>query len=192
MTNEEKEKIKKGLYLLTRARINQYLVNTKQEGRFEYDNELKELFDSYYKNKYGIKNYDEFKKQFINNYLFFVRKDIKSYSPLIKNLLDTMTKDKEFNSNFELLYKISCELECASRYNFQAGQIIYDTLAQKTLKVVYDFLVEYLKWEEKKLKEEKIKIGCEDATNIFSEFSSNQKIIVSENIKYIADSIIKK
>ena len=189
LSNEDKDNIVKGLYLLTRARINQYLINTKQGSKFECDKELKELFDSYYKDKYKMESYDEFKKHFIINYLYFIKQDIKSYSPLIKELVDDMTKNKKFSNDFELLYKISCDFESTSRYKFASGNLIYDTLAQKALKIVFDYLIESLSFKEGKLKKENVKISLEDAINIFSDFANNQEIIVEENIKFIADNV---
>lgn len=188
--SEEKEKIKSGLSVLTRARISSFLTRTKQTNNFIYEKDLKDLFDSYYKEKYKIDDFEKFKDEFINNDLYFIDKDIKSFSPLIKKLTDTLN-NPNFSNNFTTLYKLTSQLSYASRYFFISGQLILDTIAQKELQIVYDYLIESLKHKEKILSGNNIKVSAQDAYDIFLAFSSNQKTIVSENIAYITSDTKK-
>lgn len=107
--------------------------------------DIKKLYNNYYKDKYNLTSYDKFYKELTKNSLYFLTKERKSYNKLARKLIEDVFRGNELESKDVMtLYRISKDMGHASGYSFNATEGIIDSYCHKSLLYSFKLLKFYL------------------------------------------------
>ena len=167
--------IKKGYWISSRLQIIEHFKTLEIKFNInEYEEELKNLYENYYKDKYGLVKLENFVDKLQHNSLYFLSNQKKSFNKMVRSAIENIfASDKKKSINAFTLYRLSKDMGHASGYNFNATTRIIDTSCHKVLLTVYTCLLYFLvnaglTLEEHKLKPklrniiEFIKLICEE------------------------------
>lgn len=117
------------------------------------EEEIKKLYDEYYKEKYNIKKYQDFYWGLRRNSLYCLSNDKKSYNRPVRNLIESTYTDEAVSKDAMTLYRISKDMCHASGYNFNASEGIIDVYCHKAMLCIWQMLYHYISNHALTLKE---------------------------------------
>ena len=175
--------LKKALCARSRLSLEEYLKETKSSLKFPYENELKDVFEVYYKNKYNLP-YNEFKNKMAKDPFFLLSKENDSSFAIAKSMLTKMYSNDKRANFFITMYKIAIDFSHSSKYTFDVERLLIDLLSIRATQVVYEYMDELVKYLENKYKELGIKVNSKDVSAIFKELIKSDDDLVKDDIKY--------
>ena len=103
--------------------------------------ELRDLYNSYYKDKYNISSFEEFEQEMRKNSLYFLNpKDCKNYNKIVKSVVNELFQN-DFGKEWLNLYELSKDMNHASGYNFNSSPGISKFFAHMAIKEVFSWLI---------------------------------------------------
>lgn len=144
-TKEEFDYIKQAYWVTSRIQLDAHFEKLGMKGNSTPENEIQKLYDEYYKDKYGLKDYKKFYWELRRNSLYFLGKEKKSYNKYVRELIeDVFSSDEHESKDVMTLYRISKDMSHASGYNFNATASMVDASSQKVLIYTYKFLLHFI------------------------------------------------
>ena len=147
-SQEEFDNMKKAYWITSRVQVEDHFLKYGVKNfLLTSENEIKELYENYYKDKYKMNNYDSFRVELRRNSLFFLSKERRSFNKHVRISIESMFADNEKQSKDVMtLYRISKDMCHASGYNFNATAGMVHMNAHKTLYYIFlliDYFVRY-------------------------------------------------
>lgn len=116
---------------------------------------LKELYDSYYKEKFNLSSYEEFEKGMRENSLYFLNpNEAKSYNKYVRNAIREVFTDDSIRTELFDMYKLSKDMNHASGYNFNSSPGISDFNAHLVMHAVFAWLINLVVYASAVVEEE--------------------------------------
>ena len=144
-SQEDFEFITKAYWISSRLQIDAHLQELGMQNPVTPDEEIKNIYEHYYKNKYKIDDYKSFYWELRRNSLFFLVKEKKSFNKHVRTLIeDVFLNDESKSKDVMTLYRVSKDMSHASGYNFNATASMVDALSQKVLIYTYQFILHFL------------------------------------------------
>ena len=146
MVNSEGElnNLKRAFLYSSRLQLEEHLISTGIVKDNVVDTSvLKKLYETFYKEKYGLNDYQEFERNIRKNSLYFLSKNEKNYTFFVKTALKKMFLDEE-EQQVMSLYKISKDMNHAGGYNFNSSEGIWDSSCWRVLIIVWKCLIQII------------------------------------------------
>ncbi len=137
--------IKKAYCITSRIQLDAYFQELGLKGTSTPKDEIIDIYENYYKEKYNIDKYERFYWELRRNSLFFLEKDKKSFNKYARALIEDVFVNDEFTSKDVMtLYRISKDMSHASGYNFNATAGMVDVCSQKVLMYTYELIIHFV------------------------------------------------
>lgn len=130
---EEFNYIKKAFWCSSRMQIEAHFEKLDLEIKTVPEDEIKKLYDEYFKEKYELDDYQKFYFNLKRNSLYFLENKKKSYNKYVRSLIESVFVNESESRDVMTLYRISKDMSHASGYNFNASEGIIDSYFHKTL-----------------------------------------------------------
>ena len=131
-------------WLSSRMQFKNFFKDDEKISYFDFDNELKDVYENFYKNKYSLKSYSKFYRDLERNNLYSIDKNNKNFTANVKKYINSVFPiHKERIQDAIALYKISKDMCHASGYSFNATAEMIVVSAHKTLQYSFMFLTIY-------------------------------------------------
>ena len=144
-TQEDFNYIKKAYWISSRIQLDAHFQELGIKGTSTPEEEIKDIYEKYYKNKYKMDKYQSFYWELRRNSLFFLAKEKKSFNKYVRTLIkDAFVNDENESKDVMTLYRISKDMSHASGYNFNATAGMVDVSAQKVLLYTYKLLIHFV------------------------------------------------
>lgn len=102
--------------------------------------ELRDLYESYYKDKYNISSFEEFEQGMRRNSLYFLNpKDCKKYNNIVKSVVSELFQNN-FGKDLLNLYEFSKDMNHASGYNFNSSPRLSRFFVHMAIQKVFSWL----------------------------------------------------
>ena len=124
--------LKKAFWISSRVQFESHFEEMGIENSIAPINDIKEVFEKYYKEKYKLNNVEIFYERMKSNSLYFLSDGSKSYNFHVKNLLNIVFPEEQAKTDIYVLYRISNDMGHASGYNFNASPGLVDTYCCKS------------------------------------------------------------
>ena len=132
--------LKNAFALSSRLQLLEHLTAMDPGENYEID-ELKELYEVFYKDKYHI-SYEEFEKGMKENSLYFLNpKEDKKYNKYVRSAINEIFTDENIRAELLEMYKLSNDMNHASGYNFNSSPGISDFHAHFVMHAVFIWLI---------------------------------------------------
>lgn len=162
-TKEEFDYIKKGYWITSRIQLDAHFQELGIKVTSTPEDEIKDIYEHYYKDKYKMDKYQSFYWELRRNSLFFLAKEKKSFNKYVRALIeDVFVNDEVESKDVMTLYRISKDMSHASGYNFNATAGMVDVSAQKVLLYTYKLLIHFVLSASETLAEHDIKTNVTD------------------------------
>lgn len=137
--------VKQAFWCSSRLQIDAHFqkIGWKDEGTVP-EEEIKKLYDEYYKEKYHLENYERFLWSLKRNSLYYLSNEKKSYNKYVRSLIESVFIDEIESKDAMTLYRIAKDMSHASGYNFNASEGIVDASFHKTLYFAWKLLKHYI------------------------------------------------
>lgn len=194
-SQEDFEYIKKAYWINSRIQLDAHFQELGLDGASTPEEEIKDIYDNYYKDKYKMNNYQSFYWELRRNSLFFLAKEKKSFNKYVRTLIEDVFVNNEVESKDVMtLYRISKDMSHASGYNFNATSGMVDMSAQKVLLYTYKLMIHFVLSASNSLSEHNIKTYIDDIiaflkTLIYMQIDAIDKIL-EENMKLSQDEFV--
>lgn len=194
-TQKDFEYIKKAYWITSRTQLDAHFQELGIKGASVQEEDVKDIYENYYKEKYKMPKYENFYYEIRKNSLFFLGKEKKSYNKYVRELIEDVFSTTEARSKDAMtLYRISKDMSHASGYNFNATTGIVDTSAQKVLIYTYQFLLHFILNASLTLEETGIKTEVKQLLDAIKNlqsihFEALEKII-EKNMKLSQDTFV--
>ena len=142
-TKEEFDKIKHAYWVSSRMQIDAHFEQMGLKKRLVEEKDIKDLYDNFFKERYGLDNYKKFYWELRRNSLYFLEKDKKSYNKYVRALLDDVFNENQSKETMTL-YRMSKDMNHASGYNFNATNDMVVVTAQKVLYYSYKLIIHFV------------------------------------------------
>ena len=146
--------------------------------------ELKKLYEDYYKEKYGLSSYEDYKREMRNNSFYFIDSGIRSYNKYINQMIDVLFNDEDDKKQVKFLYKYAKDTEHASGYNFNSSEGIWSTNCFLTLHMVFKLLMMLILQSGLTLAEHGYNPNIKNEVSLFKEFA---KTYYDEYLKVVKE-----
>lgn len=143
-SKEKFDAIRKAYCVSSRIQIDAHFEMMGMKQKLVEDNEIKDLFDNYYKDEYGLDDYKKFYWQLRRNSMYFISKEKKSYNKYVRSLIEDAFTDDYQSKEIMTIYRMSKDMNHASGYNFNATFDMVRVTAQKVLYYTYRLLLHFL------------------------------------------------
>lgn len=144
-TKEEFDYIKKGYWISSRIQLDAHFQELGLKGTSTPEDEIKDIYEHYYKDKYKMDKYQSFYWELRRNSLFFLAKEKKSFNKYVRALIeDVFVSDEAESKDVMTLYRISKDMSHASGYNFNATTGMVEVSAQKVLLYTYKLIFHFV------------------------------------------------
>ena len=172
-SQEDFDRIKHAYWVTSRIQLDAHFEKLGMNSGSTPEDEIQKLYDEYYKEKYGLKDYKKFYWELRRNSLYFLGKEKKSYNKYVRGLIENVFSDDEHKSKEAMtLYRISKDMSHASGYNFNATASMVDAYAQKVLIYTYQFLLHFIINASLTLEEHKIKTDVKPLIDAIKDLQS--------------------
>ena len=162
-TKEEFDYIKKGYWITSRIQLDAHFQELGIKVTSTPEDEIKDIYEHYYKDKYKMDKYQSFYWELRRNSLFFLAKEKKSFNKYVRALIeDVFVNDEVESKDVMTLYRISKDMSHASGYNFNATAGMVDVSAQKVLLYTYKLLIHFVLSASETLAKHDIKTNVTD------------------------------
>lgn len=150
--------LKKAYWISSRIQLDAHFQELGIEGSSTSEDDIKDIYENYYKEKYNMNKYESFYWELKRNSLFFLEKDKKSFNKHVRALIEDVFINDEFTSKDVMtLYRISKDMSHASGYNFNATAGMVDACSQKVLIYTYELIIHFVLSSSEVLAEHGIK-----------------------------------
>ncbi len=130
----EFEYLKKSYWISSRIQFNEHIKKWKvSASNKNYKEELKLLYDNYYKSKYNVETFSKFYDKYLHNSLYFLANSKKSFNKFVRNAIESIASNEQQSKDFMTLYKISKDMAHASGYNFNATVDFVQVMCHKVM-----------------------------------------------------------
>lgn len=137
--------IKKAYWITSRIQLDAHFQELGLKGASTPEEEIKDIYEHYYKEKYKMDKYQSFYWELRRNSLFFLAKEKKSFNKYVRSLIEIVFSNDELESKDVMtLYRVSKDMSHASGYNFNATASMVDALSQKVMIYTYQFILHFL------------------------------------------------
>lgn len=136
--------IKKGFLCSSRIQIDAQIEDVVKGFKLAREEDIKDIYENFYKKKYGLNNYKKFYWELRRNSLYFIDDAKKSYNKYVQKLINEVFDNESERQDVKILYKISKDMSHASGYNFNASEGIIDLSCQKVLYYSMRFVLHYV------------------------------------------------
>ena len=122
----------KSILVSSRIQLDAHFQELGIEGSSTSEDDIKDIYENYYKEKYNMNKYESFYWELRHNSLFFLEKDRKSFNKYVRALIEDVFVNDEFTSKDVMtLYRISKDMSHASGYNFNATAGMVDACSKR-------------------------------------------------------------
>lgn len=135
---------KKCFWCASRLQIDSHFQELGWKDGTVPESEIKALYDEYYKEKFGLKQYKDFYCGLRRNSLYCLGNDKKSYNRSVRNMIEEVFTDELMSKDVMTLYRISKDMSHASGYNFNASEGIINVYYHKAMLCVWQLLNFYI------------------------------------------------
>lgn len=142
-TKEEFDRIKHAYWISSRMQIDAHFERMGLKKRLVEEKEIHDLYDNFFKEKYGLDDYKKFYWELRRNSLYFLEKGKKSYNKYVKELLEDAFSIEQ-SKDVTMLYRMSKDMNHASGYNFNATNDMVVLNAHKVLRYSYKLIIHFL------------------------------------------------
>ena len=142
-TKEEFDKIKRAYWISSRIQIDSHFEGMGLKKRLVQEQEIKDLYENYYKDKYALNDYKKFYWGLRRNSFYFLEKGKKSYNKYVRALLEDAFNENQ-SKEIMTLYRMSKDMNHASGYNFNATNEMVVATAHKVLYYSYKLIIHFL------------------------------------------------
>ena len=132
--------VKQAFWCSSRIQIDAHFQNLGWKDGTVPEEEIKKLYDEYFKDKYKLNNYQKFYWNLRRNSLYCLGDEKKSYNKYVRSLLESVFSNEMESKDAMTLYRISKDMSHASGYNFNASEGIVDSYFHKTKLFAQEFL----------------------------------------------------
>lgn len=129
----EFEAIKSGYWLSSRLQIDDYLKKTGDINDTVNRDVLNSIYENYYKEKYGLDDFNKFCQNMKNNSLYFLTNEKKSYNKYVSKLVREAIPDEKQAIDLFSVYRVAKDIGHASGYGFNASEAIIDFNCHKAI-----------------------------------------------------------
>lgn len=172
-TQEDFNYIKKAYWITSRIQLDDHFQKIGSIDTATPEEEIKDIYENYYKDKYKMNNYQSFYWELRRNSLFFLAKEKKSFNKHVRTLIeDVFVNDEKESKDVMTLYRISKDMAHASGYNFNATAGMVDVYAQKVLLYTYKFIIHFVLNASETLAEHNIKTNVSNIIDFLQMLSS--------------------
>lgn len=103
---------------------------------------MKSHYDNYYKNKYDIDSFEQFKCKLEKNSRYFIAEKNNSYKKIVNDFINEHFSNTIYKDELKLLYLISLDSEHAGGYIYNSNNGLWELMPH----IVVDSLFTYLKY----------------------------------------------
>lgn len=145
--------VKQAFWCSSRIQIDSHFQNLGWKDGTVPEEEIKKLYDEYFKDKYKLNNYQKFYWNLRRNSLYCLGDEKKSYNKYVRSLLESVFSNEMESKDAMTLYRISKDMSHASGYNFNASEGIVDSYFHKTMLFAWKLLKYFIVNASETLKE---------------------------------------
>ena len=145
--------LKQAFCCASRIQIDVHFQELGCKKQFVSKDEIKKLYDEYFKDKYHLNNYTDFYLNFKRNSLYFLENKKKSYNKYVRTLIESVFVDINESKDVMILYRIAKDMGHASGYNFNASEGIVDSYCHKSMLYTWKLLKYFITNASETLKE---------------------------------------
>lgn len=172
-TQEDFNYIKKAYWITSRIQLDDHFQKIGSIDTATPEEEIKDIYENYYKEKYKMNNYQSFYWKLRRNSLFFLAKEKRSFNKYVRTLIeDVFVNDEKESKDVMTLYRISKDMAHASGYNFNATSGMVDVYAQKVLLYTYKLIIHFVLNASETLAEHNIKTNVSNIIAFLQMLSS--------------------
>lgn len=142
-TKEEFDRIKSAYWISSRMQIDAHFERMGLKKKLVEEKEIQDLYDNFFKERYGLDNYKKFYWELRRNSFYFLEKGKKSYNKYVRTLLEDAFNEHQ-SKEVMTLYRMSKDMNHASGYNFNATNDMVVVTAHKVLYYSYQLIIHYL------------------------------------------------
>lgn len=165
--------IKKAYWITSRIQFDDHFQKIGSIDTATPEEEIKDIYENYYKEKYKMNNYQSFYWKLRRNSLFFLAKEKRSFNKYVRTLIeDVFVNDEKESKDVMTLYRISKDMAHASGYNFNATSGMVDVYAQKVLLYTYKLIIHFVLNASETLAEHNIKTNVSNIIAFLQMLSS--------------------
>lgn len=176
---DEFNHIKQAFWCSSRIQIDSHFQNLGWKDGTVPEEEIKKLYDEYFKEKYHLNNYNKFYWNLRRNSLYCLGDEKKSYNKYVRSLIESVFSDENESKDAMTLYRISKDMSHASGYNFNASEGIVDSYFHKSMLYAWKLLRHFVINASETLNEHKEECNVDFIIKILDMF-----IAVEENELY--------
>lgn len=187
-TQEDFNYMKKAYWITSRIQLDDHFQKIGSIDAATPEEEIKDIYENYYKDKYKMNNYQSFYSELRINSLFFLAKEKKSFSKYVRALIeDVFVNDEKESKDVMTLYRISKDMAHASGYNFNATAGMVDVYAQKVLLYTYKLIIHFVLNASEALAEHNIKTNVSNIIAFLQKLSSMHTETIEKIFKELTD-----
>ena len=109
------------------------LLNEQTDKKY-FEKEMRELYEKFYKERYQLNDFEEFYNNVVNNSLYFIFKDKKSYKSVVRKMFDDIYYlNQDLSKSIYTTFQIANDFAHAGGYSFNASPGMVDDCATKVL-----------------------------------------------------------
>ena len=147
------------------------------------DEEIRKIYDDFYKEKYALEDYDLFKKNLKKNSLYFLSDSAKSYNKFVNEFVRKTFINENESKDIIAIYKTSKDISHASGYGFNASESMVDINSHKSLLFAWKFMINFCLNARINLKAHNKKNDLTEIIKFFSEFANDEIKEIGEIIE---------
>lgn len=145
--------VKQALWCSSRIQIDAHFQELGWKDGTVPEEEIKKLYDEYFKEKYHLDNYTKFYWNLRRNSLYCLGNEKKSYNKYVRSLIESVFIDENESKDVMTLYRIAKDMSHASGYNFNASEGIVDSYFHKSMYYTWKLLKHFVVNASETLKE---------------------------------------
>jgi len=188
-TQEDFNYIKKAYWITSRIQLDDHFQKIVSIDTATPEEEIKDIYENYYKDKYKMNNYQSFYWKLRKNSLFFLAKEKKSFNKYVRTLIENVfVNDEKESKDVMTLYRISKDMAHASGYNFNATAGMVDVYAQKVLLYTYKLIIHFVLNASATLAEHNIKTNVSNIIAFLQMLSSRHTEAIEKIFKELTDT----
>lgn len=136
--------VKQAFWFSSRIQIDAHFQELGMKDATVPEEEIKKIYDEFFKKKYKIKNYTNFYWNLRRNSLYFLGKEKKSYNRYVRSLIESVFINESENKDVMILYRVANDMSHASGYNFNSSEGIADSYVHKTMYYTWKLLKHFV------------------------------------------------
>lgn len=136
--------VKNAFWCSSRIQIDSHFEGLGWKDRTVPEEEIRKLYNDYFKGKYGLNDYDKFYWELRRNSLYFLEKGKKSYNKYVRLMIESVFTNEDESKDVMILYRLAKDMSHASGYSFNASEGIIDTYFHKSMLYVWKLLYHFI------------------------------------------------